>query len=151
MIPHALVHRQTDEPAKQQVEINLLDQLPLGASGVDHLEQRSTQQALRRNRGAPPVKVLIHRRQDGIDQLAQWTQRVIVRNALLQHRVAEQLVLLEVESAYRLGLASAEEDGRHFAGTIWAPAFFNGLLEHKGHFTTKLITIYRGAVAVPWG
>jgi hypothetical protein len=32
---------------------------------------------------------------------------VIVRDALLQRRIAEQLVLLEVESTHRLGLKSA--------------------------------------------
>ncbi|MDC3806994.1 hypothetical protein KGZ04_30470, partial [Pseudomonas aeruginosa] len=40
----------------------------------------------------------------------------------------EQLVLFEVESTHRLGLASAEEDGRHFARATRALAFFNGLL-----------------------
>ncbi|WP_256660633.1 benzoylformate decarboxylase, partial [Pseudomonas sp. 3PA37B6] len=37
-------------------------------------------------------------------------------------------VLFEVESTHRLGLASAEEDGRHFARATRALAFFNGLL-----------------------
>ncbi|MDC3801936.1 hypothetical protein KGZ04_04065, partial [Pseudomonas aeruginosa] len=41
----------------------------------------------------------------------------------------EQLVLFEVESTHRLGLASAEEDGRHFARATRALAFFNGLLK----------------------
>lgn len=133
VIPHALVHRQADEPAKQQVEINLLDQLPLGANGVNHLQQRGAQQPLRRNRGPSqggiqPVEVPIHRSQNGIDQASQGTQRVIVRDALLQRRITEQLVLFEVESTHRLGLASAEEDGRHFARATRALAFFNGLL-----------------------
>ncbi|MDU0390761.1 hypothetical protein, partial [Pseudomonas aeruginosa] len=39
------------------------------------------------------------------------------------------LVLFEVESTHRLGLASAEEDGRHFARATRALAFFNGLLD----------------------
>ncbi|MDC3806948.1 hypothetical protein KGZ04_30225, partial [Pseudomonas aeruginosa] len=47
----------------------------------------------------------------------------------------EQLVLFEVESTHRLGLASAEEDGRHFARATRALAFFNGLLDADlGHF-----------------
>ncbi len=53
---------------------------------------------------------------------------MIVRDALLQRRITEQLVLFEVESTHRLGLASAEEDGRHFARATRALAFFNGLL-----------------------
>ncbi|MDC3801914.1 hypothetical protein KGZ04_03955, partial [Pseudomonas aeruginosa] len=44
--------------------------------------------------------------------------------------ITEQLVLFEVESTHRLGLASAEEDGRHFARATRALAFFNGLLTH---------------------
>jgi hypothetical protein len=36
--------------------------------------------------------------------------------------------LFEVESTHRLGLASAEEDSRHFARARRALAFFNGLL-----------------------
>ncbi|EQM85992.1 benzoylformate decarboxylase [Pseudomonas aeruginosa WC55] len=36
--------------------------------------------------------------------------------------------MFEVESTHRLGLASAEEDGRHFARATRALAFFNGLL-----------------------
>jgi len=112
VIPHRLVHRQADEPAKQQVEIDLLDQLPLGADGVDHLEQRSAQQPLRGDRGVPPpgvkpVEIPIHRSQDGIDQPAQWAQRMVVRNALFQRRVAEQLVLLEIKSTHWQGLRSA--------------------------------------------
>ncbi|QIZ22535.1 Hypothetical protein (plasmid) [Pseudomonas putida] len=54
---------------------------------------------------------------------------MIVRDALLQRRITEQLVLFEVESTHRLGLASAEEDGRHFARATRALAFFNGLLD----------------------
>ncbi|WP_434963923.1 hypothetical protein, partial [Pseudomonas aeruginosa] len=78
--------------------------------------------------GVQPVEVPIHRSQNGIDQASQGTQRVIVRDALLQRRITEQLVLFEVESTHRLGLASAEEDGRHFARATRALAFFNGLL-----------------------
>ncbi|WP_425337527.1 TetR family transcriptional regulator C-terminal domain-containing protein [Stutzerimonas chloritidismutans] len=56
---------------------------------------------------------------------------MIVRDALLQRRITEQLVLFEVESTHRLGLASAEEDGRHFARATRALAFFNGLLDDR--------------------
>ncbi|MDC3804027.1 hypothetical protein KGZ04_14940, partial [Pseudomonas aeruginosa] len=45
--------------------------------------------------------------------------------------ITEQLVLFEVESTHRLGLASAEEDGRHFARATRALAFFNGLLQSQ--------------------
>ncbi|WP_224742891.1 hypothetical protein, partial [Stutzerimonas kunmingensis] len=51
--------------------------------------------------------------------------------------ITEQLVLFEVESTHRLGLASAEEDGRHFARATRALAFFNGLLV----ITTSLFTV----------
>ncbi|MDC3804662.1 hypothetical protein KGZ04_18265, partial [Pseudomonas aeruginosa] len=50
----------------------------------------------------------------------------------------EQLVLFEVESTHRLGLASAEEDGRHFARATRALAFFNGLLV-RGSFISAVV------------
>ncbi|PLX74260.1 MAG: hypothetical protein C0607_11535, partial [Azoarcus sp.] len=50
-----------------------------------------------------------------------------------------------VESTHRLGLASAEEDGRHFARATRALAFFNGLLEHarteRGRLIAAALTI----------
>lgn len=85
-------------------------------------------------------------RKDSIDQLAQWTQRVIVRNALLQRRVAEQLVLFEVESTHRLGSGPAEEDGRHFARAKRTLAFFNGLLEDQA--ATRSISFFCSAKSV---
>lgn len=80
VVPYRLIHREADEPTKQQVEIDLLNQLPRGTDGVDHLEQRRAQQPLRCYRGPPlggveTVEILVHRRQDSIDQLAQGTQR----------------------------------------------------------------------------
>ena len=44
--PHRFVHRQPDEPAEQQVVIELLHQQPLAANRVEDLKQLRPQQTL---------------------------------------------------------------------------------------------------------
>jgi hypothetical protein len=41
-IPDRVVRRQTDEPTKQQIVVDLLHQLALGADRVKHLQQQRT-------------------------------------------------------------------------------------------------------------
>ncbi len=38
--PHRLVHAETDEPAVEQVVVELLHQLPLRADGIERLQQK---------------------------------------------------------------------------------------------------------------
>ena len=95
-----------------------------------------------------PVEFLVHRGQVSIDQLAQRTQRVIVRDALLQRRLAEQLVLFEVESTPRLGLA--EKD----AAILPEPkglAFFNGLLDMSRRWRKSFGLLLSGWDDAPLG
>jgi hypothetical protein len=61
VVPHRIVNAETDEPAKQQVVVELLHQLALGANGVERLDQRAAQQLLRRNRG--PAERGVHLRE----------------------------------------------------------------------------------------
>ena len=49
-VEHLLVDRQSDEPAKQKVELDPLDQLPLRPDRIEKLQKRGPQQPLRRNR-----------------------------------------------------------------------------------------------------
>jgi hypothetical protein len=49
-IPHRIVHRQTDEPAEQQIIVELLHQLPFRADRVERLQRQRPQQPLRWNR-----------------------------------------------------------------------------------------------------
>src|SRR5476649_3085145 len=51
--PNGIVHRQPDKPTKQQVILNLLHQLALGAHAIEHLQQHRAQQLLWRNAGPP--------------------------------------------------------------------------------------------------
>src|SRR6202020_1967459 len=48
-VENLLVDRQPDEPAKQQIELQPFDQLPLRADRIEKLQQRGPQQPLRRN------------------------------------------------------------------------------------------------------
>ena len=56
-IPNRIVHVQTNEPAEQQVVIQLLHQHALAAHGIKHLEQERTQQLLRCYRGPTSLGV----------------------------------------------------------------------------------------------
>ncbi len=65
--PDCVVHRQPDEPAKQQVVLRLLHQLALGPDAVEHLQQHRSQQLLQRDARATTLDVgLIHPREQPI-------------------------------------------------------------------------------------
>jgi hypothetical protein len=49
-MPNRLVQPQPDKPAKQQIEVEPLDQLLLAPNDVQHLKQQGLQQLLGRNR-----------------------------------------------------------------------------------------------------
>ena len=51
MVPDLVVHGKADEPAKQEIVIELLHQQPVAADGVQDLQQQGPQQLLRGNRG----------------------------------------------------------------------------------------------------
>jgi acyl-CoA hydrolase len=73
VVPHRLVHRQADEPAEQHVEIEMLDQGPLGANGEQALQQQGAKKALGRNRrasafGIKGIEGRRHRMQNHIGQ-----------------------------------------------------------------------------------
>src|SRR4029077_4971148 len=60
-----LIDRQSDEPAKQKVELQPFDQLPLRADRIEKLQQRRPQQSLRRDRRAPAR--LVERRKRSVE------------------------------------------------------------------------------------
>lgn len=81
--------RQTDEPAQQQVVVELLHQLSFRAHGVERLQQQRLQQPLWRNRrpamaGVKPGKAARQILQCRVNEVADRTQRMIRRNALFQ-------------------------------------------------------------------
>src|SRR5271166_3555965 len=64
-VENPFVDREPDEPAKQQVELQPFNQLPLRADRIEKLQQRGRQQALRRNRRTPDR--LVKRRQRSVE------------------------------------------------------------------------------------
>ena len=104
--PHRVVHAQPDEPAKQQVVIELLHQLPLAANRVERLQQQRAQQLLRRNRRPPELDIqrAEPRReplQRPIGDAANRAQRMIRRHPLLERHVAEHRSRLLVGSTHQ--------------------------------------------------
>jgi len=94
-VEHLLVDRQSDEPTKQKVELDPLDQLPLRPDRIEKLQKRGPQQPLRRNRRTPvslvkPRNRLIEFRQRRIGQPSHRPQRMLRRNPRLDVDVREQ-------------------------------------------------------------
>src|ERR1700726_2107961 len=94
-IENPLVDRKPDKPAKQQVELDPFDQLPLRADRIEKLQQRRPKQALRRNGRA--AKRLVKRRKRPVEiserrvgQSPHRPQRMPGRNTPLDVDVREQ-------------------------------------------------------------
>lgn len=93
-ISHHVVHAQADEPAKQQVVVELLNELALAANGEKDLQEQCAQQLLGRNRRAASMRLAFveqrtHVREDAVDQRTQGAQRMVLRDTLLKAHVAE--------------------------------------------------------------
>ena len=104
-VPDRGVHRQPDEPAVEQIEVQLLHQLALAADGVEHLQQQGAEQLLRGNRRAPigGIQGREPRRQVGQDRLNQGLhgpEGVVRRNPVLQADITEQLTLAAVRATH---------------------------------------------------
>jgi hypothetical protein len=93
-IPHAVIQSQAHEPAIEDVVVEVLDQLPLAADRVKHLEKERSDQLLGRN-GRPAgsrIELLEARRhplQRAIHHSADAAQRMILRHPLRRRYVAE--------------------------------------------------------------
>lgn len=116
VIPDPIIHRQTHEPAKQQVVVQLLTQEPLGADRVQHLQHQCSHQTLRGHRVTPAfsintVEVPAHRIQRLIQQRSHPTQRVRRWHTLLHRYVAEEAALIHIRSAHAV-LPSPNRVGR---------------------------------------
>ncbi|SPC18372.1 conserved membrane hypothetical protein [Cupriavidus oxalaticus] len=96
--PNCIVHRQPDEPAKQQVVLRLLHELAFGANAVEHLQQHGPQQLLRRDAGPAALNVgLVHLReqpvhlhQRQVGHSADRAQRVGLWHEIIQPPHGEQ-------------------------------------------------------------
>lgn len=104
--PHAVIHGKADEPAVQEVVLDVLHQLPLGADGKEHLDKAGPQQPFGRDAGATGTGIQllegrVHRRQDAIDQHPQLPQGMIRRYPFFQRPVAEHRMLGRVRPSHR--------------------------------------------------
>ena len=93
------VDRQPDEPAKQHVELQPFDQMPLRADRIEKLQEQARQKALRRDGRAPdPLvrcrKPQVELSQRRIGQPPHRPQRVLRRDARLDVHVREQRPLV---------------------------------------------------------
>jgi hypothetical protein len=97
--PHRLVDAETNEPTEQQIVLQLFHQLAFGADREQDLDQRRTQQALRRDGWAAvtrvkSAKIGVQAGQRGINHGLDLAQRMPCRHALFEVHVAEQRAVL---------------------------------------------------------
>ena len=105
-IPDRIVRRQSDEPAEQQIIVELLHQLPFRAHRVERLQQQRPQQSLRRDRRSAVARVQLvelprQTRQHRVGQRADSPQRMIRRYPPLYRDVAEKTLRPLVFAAHR--------------------------------------------------
>src|SRR6187200_1298758 len=105
MVPHGIVDAEPDEPAKQQVVIDLLHQLALRADGVEGLQKRGAQKTLRCDRLAPrslvqPLELGIERDQHIVDDRPDRAQRMLCGYAILEVDIGEQRSRRGIRSAH---------------------------------------------------
>src|SRR5215475_10109283 len=105
--PYRLVHAETNEPAVEQVVVELLHQLPLRADGIERLQQERPQQSLRRDRRPAavrvrPAKIAVERRQHLVHDRPHQPQRVFGWDALLKVNIGKQFTRRPlVQTAHR--------------------------------------------------
>jgi len=106
VVPYRIIDVQPDEPAEQQVVVELLHEQPLAANAVDHLQQRSPEQSFGRDRGSTDLRVarLEHRvevPEQPVDELAQGPDRVVLGHPVLDRDLSKHSKLLHVRTAHR--------------------------------------------------
>jgi len=109
VVPNRVLDGQADEPAEQQVVLDLLDQLPLAAHAVQHLQQHGAHELLRSDARTIALDVgFVHSREPGVhlrqrvvDPLPDRTQRMLGRHEVLQPDRAEQRFVVGVGSSHR--------------------------------------------------
>jgi hypothetical protein len=106
-VPRLVVELQADEPAEEQVVLELLDELPLAADRVEELEQQRPHELLRRHRGAACAAVEGREAgrevaQHGIDEHADRAQRVLRRDAVLPVHHREHHALPALLAPHRM-------------------------------------------------
>ena len=105
VIPYFPIQGQPNKPSVQQIEIDLLYQLPLGANSKKDLQQTGSKEAFRGYRAATCLgikfrEVSIHAPQQKVNHFAEFSNRVRNRYSLFQSSIAEQLFLGDIGAAH---------------------------------------------------
>ena len=105
VVPHLPIQRQPDKPTVQQIEVDLLDQLPFRANSKKDLQQTGSKQAFRRYRAAARLGIKrrefgVHAPQQKVNHFAELSNGMRGRYSLFQSTVAEQLFLGDIGAAH---------------------------------------------------
>ena len=132
--PHRIIHAKTDEPAIEQIVVELLHQLAFRADCVKRLQQKRPQKPLRRDRRSPLCRVELrkftievgeHLVNDASDQ----PQRMVRGHSLFEVNIGEQFTRPHIRSAHRFLLHPLVSVGIKFAIECQRQAtFFSSLL-----------------------
>ena len=133
-VPDRIVDAEPDEPAEQQVVVELLHQLPLRAHRVERLQQQRPQQLLRRDRGPAVQRVELlelrrQRRQRGIDDRQDRPQRMIRRHPALAAHIAEQPFRPPIRPAHPPTPPQSHRERSNHGRAAETSPFFRSLLE----------------------
>jgi len=109
VVPHAVLDGQAHEPAEQQVVLNLLDELPLAAYAVEHLQQHGPHELLRSDARAAALhfglvhrrELRVHLRQRVVDPLPDRSQWMLGRHEVLELARREQALVVTVGASHR--------------------------------------------------
>ena len=130
--PHRIVDPEPDEPAVEQVVIELLHQLTLRADRVERLQQQRPQQPFGRDRRTTSRrvsrgKIAVERSQHVVHHLANQPQRMLRRHPLLKVDIGEQLPRSSIRAPHSAPPRSRRDNRIIFAIGL-SEAFFSGLL-----------------------
>src|ERR1700733_1587483 len=123
-VEHVLVDHKPDEPAKQKVKLDPLDQLALRADRIEKLQKRRPQQTLRRNRGpsdsiVKPRKRSVEFGQGGrVRQAPHRPQRMLRRYPRLHVNVRKQRPARPILAPHRPLAIRQPTDQQNHARTI---------------------------------
>ena len=122
-MPDRLVHRQTDEPAQEQVVAELLAEPALGGDGMEDLDELGAQQVLGGDsratvRGIKGLELGAHLFERSVDHGADRAQRVVVRHDVLErgHDDEPRLPLLVSAHAHHLPARLPARHSSRFSG-----------------------------------
>jgi len=98
-VPDRIVRRKPHEPAVQEIVVQLLHQLAFRPNAIEHLQQQSAQQLLRRDRGTSFAGVklpeaTVQLTQNVSDEITDLPQRMVRRHPCLRRDVRKQPALI---------------------------------------------------------